>query len=49
MGYKLGLRDGLTTGMDLEVGTVGTYMEQWYKEREGTTQMNYGAARKIEK
>jgi hypothetical protein len=44
MGYKLGLRDGVTTGMDLEMGTLGTYMDQWYKERDGQTQMNYGAA-----
>ena len=44
MGYKLALRDGRTTVMDLEVGTLGTYMDQWYKEREGKTQVNYGAA-----
>lgn len=44
MGYKLALRDGRTSVMDLELGTLGTYMDQWYKEREGTTQMNFGAA-----
>jgi hypothetical protein len=44
MGYKLGLRDGLTSAMDLEMGTLGTYMEQWYEQRDGTTQLNYGAA-----
>ena len=44
MGYKLGLRDGLTTAMDLELGTLGTYVDEWYKEREGKTQVNYGTA-----
>lgn len=44
MGYKLALRDGRTSIMDLEMGTLGTYMDQWYKDREETTQVNYGAA-----
>ena len=44
MSYKLALRDGLTSAMDLEVGTLGSYMNQWYKEREGKTQLNFGAA-----
>lgn len=44
MGYKIGLRDGVTTAMDLEFGTLGTYVDQWYKEREGKTQVNYGTA-----
>jgi N-acyl-D-glutamate deacylase len=44
MGEKLALRDGRTTVLDLEVGTLGTYMDQWYKEREGKNQTNYGAA-----
>ena len=44
MGYKLGLRDGVTTGMDLEMGALGNYIDQWYKDRQGTCQMNYGTA-----
>jgi hypothetical protein len=44
MGYKPGLRDGVTTGMDLEMGTLGTYVDQWYRDREGKNQMNYGVA-----
>jgi len=44
MGYKLELRDGVTTVMDLEMGTLGTYVDQWYKDREGKTQVNYGTS-----
>jgi N-acyl-D-glutamate deacylase len=41
---KLALRDGRTTVLDLEVGTHGPYLDQWYKEREGKNQVNYGQA-----
>jgi hypothetical protein len=41
---KLALRDGRTTVLDLEIGTHGPYIEQWYKEREGKNQVNYGQA-----
>lgn len=44
MGYKIGLRDGLTSVMDLEFGTLGTHVEDWYQERDGVTQVNYGTA-----
>ncbi len=44
MGYKLGLRDGVTTAMDLEFGTLGTHVEAWYQERESSTQINYGTS-----
>ena len=44
MGYKLALRDGVTTALDLEMGTLGTYMDQCYNERKGKNQVNYGAA-----
>ena len=44
MGYKLGLRDGVTTALDLEMGTEGTQVEDFYKSREGKTQANFGAA-----
>ena len=42
--YKLALRDGLTTAMDLEFGTLGTRVDDWYAERAGRTQVNYGTA-----
>jgi N-acyl-D-glutamate deacylase len=44
MGYKLALRDGRTTVMDLELGTLGTAVDEWYREREGATQANFGAS-----
>ena len=44
MAYKLVLRDGVTSAMDLEEGALGSYMDQWYKEREGKTQLNFGVA-----
>ena len=42
--YKLALRDGLTSAMDLEFGTLGTRVDDWYAERTGRTQVNYGTA-----
>lgn len=42
LGYKLGLRDGMTTAMDLEIGCSGTAVDKWYADRTGTAQMNYG-------
>ena len=44
IGAKVALRDGRTTLMDLEIGTLGTKMNEWYKEREEKWQTNYGAA-----
>jgi cytosine/adenosine deaminase-related metal-dependent hydrolase len=44
MGYKLGLRDGVTTAMDLEFGSLGTLVNDWYDARNGVTQVNYGTA-----
>ena len=44
MAYKLVLRDGVTSAMDLEEGALGSYMDQWYKDREGKTQLNFGVA-----
>jgi N-acyl-D-glutamate deacylase len=41
---KLALRDGRTTVLDLEIGTHGPYIDQWYKSREGKNQVNYGQA-----
>lgn len=44
MGYKIALRDGVTTSFDLEYGTVGSKVSKWYAEREGKTPSNYGTA-----
>lgn len=44
MGYSIGLRDGLTSSMDIEEGCAGTYIARWYAEREGKNQANYGCA-----
>lgn len=41
---KLALRDGRTSVMDLEVGTHGAYLAQWYRSRAGNNQVNYGQA-----
>ncbi|MEP2029975.1 MAG: amidohydrolase family protein [Paracoccaceae bacterium] len=39
-GIKLNLRDGVTTQMDFEVGALN--ISEWYAEREGNTQANFG-------
>jgi len=44
IGYSLGLRDGLTSSMDFEMGCAGSYIAAWYKAREGVTGANYGCA-----
>ena len=44
VGYSLGLRDGLTTSMDFEMGCAGSYMAEWYEDRAGVTGANYGCA-----
>jgi N-acyl-D-glutamate deacylase len=44
VGYSLGLRDGLTSSMDFELGCAGSYIAAWYEAREGVTQANYGCA-----
>ena len=44
VGYSLGLRDGLTSSMDFEMGCAGSYMAQWYEARAGVTGANYGCA-----
>jgi len=42
--YRLMLRDGRTTIMDLEIGAHGPKLNEWYKRREGNAQVNFGAA-----
>ncbi len=44
LGYKIGLRDGLTSSMDLEEGCAGTTLASWYDERVGKTAVNFGCA-----
>ncbi|MDH3776660.1 MAG: amidohydrolase family protein [Desulfobulbaceae bacterium] len=42
--YRLMLRDGRTTIMDLEIGAHGPKLNEWYKRREGNAPLNFGAA-----
>jgi hypothetical protein len=44
VGYKLALRDGVTTAMDLEAGANGLRINDWYNMHEGQAQVNYGTA-----
>lgn len=44
IGYKLALRDGVTTAMDLEAGVYGLRVNDWYKMHEGRSQLNYGTS-----
>ena len=42
--YRLMVRDGRTTIMDLEIGAFGDKLDEWYKRREGNSPINYGVA-----
>ena len=42
--YRLALRDGRTTILDLEVGAHGPKLNEWYKRREGKAPVNFGVA-----
>lgn len=42
IGYKFALRDGVTTAMDLEAGTFGPRVTEWYAMHEGRSVVNYG-------
>lgn len=44
IGYKLMLRDGVTTSMDLEAGVYGHRVNDWYEMHAGRSQVNYGTA-----
>ena len=44
LGYAIGLRDGLTSSMDLELACPGSFIASWYAARVGVTQANYGCA-----
>ena len=40
--YRLIVRDGRTTTMDLEIGAFGPKLDEWYKRRECNSPINYG-------
>lgn len=42
--YRLLLRDGRTTLLDLEIGAHGPKLAEWYKRREGNAPVNFGVA-----
>jgi hypothetical protein len=42
--YRLNLRDGRTTILDLEIGAHGPKLNEWYQRHEGKTPLNYGVA-----
>jgi len=42
--YRLMLRDGRTTIMDLEVGAYGPKIGEFYKQREGNSPINFGVS-----
>ena len=42
--YRLMLRDGRTTIMDLEIGAHGPKLDEWYKRRERNAPVNFGVA-----
>jgi len=42
--YRLMLRDGRTTIMDLEVGSYGPNIDRFYKKREGNSPVNFGVS-----
>lgn len=44
LGYKLALRDGVTTAMDCEAGTLGAQVNRYYELHAGASQVNYGTA-----
>ena len=44
IGYKVMLRDGVTTAMDLEAGVYGPRVGDWYDMHAGQSQVNYGTA-----
>ena len=42
--YRLALRNGVTSIMDLEFGTLGDEVGAWYEERTGASLVNFGTA-----
>ncbi len=46
--YEIGLKDGLTSAMDLEFGALGSEINQWYARREGAARINFGTSASAE-
>lgn len=46
--YEIGLKDGLTSAMDLEFGALGSAIGDWYKLREGKARINFGTSASVE-
>jgi len=42
--YRLMVRDGRTTIMDLEIGAFGEKVDEWYMRREGNSPINFGVS-----
>jgi len=42
--YRLMVRDGRTTIMDLEIGAFGEKVDEWYTRRGGNSPINFGVA-----
>ncbi len=40
LSVKMAALDGVTTGMDLEIGSI--FVDEWYKAKEGAWPLNYG-------
>lgn len=42
--YRMALRMGVTTAMDLEFGASGNRIDEWYAQREGSSLINFGTS-----
>lgn len=46
--YEIGLKDGLTSALDLEFGARGARIADWYAAREGQARINFGTSASVE-
>ncbi len=46
--YEIGLKDGLTSAMDLEFGALGSQIDGWYAARENAAKINFGTSASVE-
>ena len=46
--YEIGLKDGLTSALDLEFGTFGPRIADWYAARETRARINFGTSSSVE-
>ena len=42
--YEIGLKDGLTSALDLEFGTFGPRIADWYAARKTRARINFGTS-----